>query len=110
MRNINEYKRRFDTLLESTMGNVKPLINEQSDDVQAVVLECVMENTTLKDLQTIPADCVTLLSGDMTKMFACMSKMDSNTFNTIKSKIVPITKCVTTKMGGGSSSFPGIEF
>ena len=88
---------------------VRRVIKEQSNDVEAVVLECVMENTTLKDLQTIPADCVTLLSGDMTKMFACMSKMDSNTFNTIKSKIVPITKCVTTKMGGGSS-FPGIEF
>jgi len=31
MRNINEYKRRFDTLLESTIGNVKPLINEETD-------------------------------------------------------------------------------
>ena len=29
MRNINEYKRRFNMLLESTMGNVKPLINEE---------------------------------------------------------------------------------
>ena len=28
MRNINEYKRRFNTLLESKMGNVKPLISE----------------------------------------------------------------------------------
>ena len=28
MRNINEYKRRFNTLLESTMGDVKPLIFE----------------------------------------------------------------------------------
>ena len=58
---------------------VRRVIKEQSNDVEAVVLECVMENTTLKDLQTIPADCVTLLSGDMTKMFACMGKMDSNT-------------------------------
>jgi len=65
---------------------VRRVIKEQSNDVEAVVLECVMENTTLKDLQTIPADCVTLLSGDMTKMFACMGKMDSNTFNTIKNK------------------------
>ena len=102
--------KRIIRLTETDLARiVRRVINEQSDDVQAVVLECVMENTTLKDLQTIPADCVTLLSGDMTKMFACMSKMDSNTFNTIKSKIVPITKCVTTKMGGGSS-FPGIEF
>ena len=88
---------------------VRRVINENSDDPQEVVLECIMENTTLEDLKTIPQDCVTLLSGDMTKMFACMGQMDSNTFNTIKSKIVPITKCVTKKMGGGSS-FPGIEF
>ena len=102
--------KRIIRLTENDLARiVRRVINEQSNDVEAVVLECVMENTTLKDLQTIPADCVTLLSGDMTKMFACMSKMDSNTFNTIKSKIVPITKCVTTKMGGGSS-FPGIEF
>ena len=102
--------KRIIRLTENDLARiVRRVINEQSDDVQAVVLECVMENTTLKDLQTIPADCVTLLSGDMTKMFACMSKMDSNTFNSIKSKIVPITKCVTTKRGGGSS-FPGIEF
>jgi len=29
MKNINEYKRRFNTLMESTMGDVKPLIMEQ---------------------------------------------------------------------------------
>ena len=28
MNNLNEYKNRFYTLMESTMGNVKPLINE----------------------------------------------------------------------------------
>lgn len=30
MKNINQYKKRFNQLLESTMGNVKPLIMEQS--------------------------------------------------------------------------------
>jgi hypothetical protein len=29
MKTINEYKNRFNQLLESTMGNVKPLISEQ---------------------------------------------------------------------------------
>ena len=33
MKNINEYKRRFNTLMESEMGDVKPLINEQEQDV-----------------------------------------------------------------------------
>ena len=31
MRTINEYKNRFYNLLESTVGNVKPLINENED-------------------------------------------------------------------------------
>lgn len=37
MRNINEYKRRFNTLLESTMGNVKPLISEAPEFEEFVV-------------------------------------------------------------------------
>jgi len=31
MKNINDYKKRFDVLLESTMGDVKPLISEQNE-------------------------------------------------------------------------------
>jgi len=31
MRNINEYKRRFYNLMESTLGDVKPLISEQNE-------------------------------------------------------------------------------
>lgn len=29
MKNIEQYKRRFNSLLESTMGDVRPLINEE---------------------------------------------------------------------------------
>jgi len=32
MNNLNEYKNRFYTLMESTIGDVKPLIDEQSVD------------------------------------------------------------------------------
>jgi hypothetical protein len=32
MNNLNEYKNRFYTLMESTMGNVKPLISEQMNN------------------------------------------------------------------------------
>ena len=31
MRNINQYKKRFYNLMESTLGNVKPLISEQGE-------------------------------------------------------------------------------
>ena len=33
MKNINEYKKRFYNLMESTLGDAKPLISEQSSDV-----------------------------------------------------------------------------
>ena len=33
MKNLNNYKRRFNILMESTMGNVKPLINENENEV-----------------------------------------------------------------------------
>jgi len=33
MNNINEYKKRFYNLMESTLGDVRPLISEQDDDV-----------------------------------------------------------------------------
>lgn len=39
MRNINEYKIRFNTLLESTIGNVKPLISEAPEFDQFVTPE-----------------------------------------------------------------------
>ena len=32
MKNLNDYKRRFNILMESTMGDVKPLIMEQSNN------------------------------------------------------------------------------
>jgi hypothetical protein len=32
MNNLNEYKNRFYTLMESTMGNVKPLITEEDEN------------------------------------------------------------------------------
>ena len=36
MENIEQYKKRFYNLMESTMGDVKPLINEASPDPQRV--------------------------------------------------------------------------
>ena len=46
MRNINEYKRRFNTLLESTMGNVKPLISEAPEFEEFVVPTLDMVEST----------------------------------------------------------------
>jgi hypothetical protein len=37
MKNLNEYKRRFNILMESTMGDVRPLLNESLDELKAVL-------------------------------------------------------------------------
>jgi hypothetical protein len=48
MRTINEYKNRFYNLLESTVGNVKPLINENEDPY----LDLYGKTVTYKDSQS----------------------------------------------------------
>ena len=45
MRTIREYKNRFNQLMESTMGNVKPLIVEQ----EKTVVELTDLNTQVPD-------------------------------------------------------------
>jgi hypothetical protein len=48
MRNINEYKKRFYNLMESTLGDVRPLISEQDKDVSD--LERIeLEDKMMKD-------------------------------------------------------------
>jgi hypothetical protein len=43
MKNINQYKNRFNQLLESTMGNVKPLIMEQETG-NTITFEVITNN------------------------------------------------------------------
>jgi hypothetical protein len=44
MNNLNEYRKRFQTLMESTMGDVKPLINEDNEDSVAEFLTFLGKN------------------------------------------------------------------
>ncbi len=48
MKNIENYKRRFYTLMESTMGNVKPLISEQSEPID-IIYNTPMPNSFVDD-------------------------------------------------------------
>jgi hypothetical protein len=63
MKNINEYKKRFYTLMESTVGDVKPLLNEEdfSDiiedeicyDENGIVIPCDEKQKDLQDVKVI---------------------------------------------------------
>ena len=52
MKNLNDYKKRFNILMESTMGNVKPLIMEEENDdlIGKSVTFKVDENLTIKGI------------------------------------------------------------
>ena len=67
MRNINEYKRRFNTLLESTMGNVKPLISEapQFEEFVVPTLDMV-KDTDVLSLENYKGDIKKLLGHEKT--------------------------------------------
>ena len=82
---------------------VKRVISEQNEIVEPskekIVKECILENTTLKDLENIPASCIQMIvEEDISLGFDCMQEMDSNTVQMIVSKIKPISKCVMEKM------------
>ena len=53
MGNINVHKRRFDELLESTMGNVKPLISEAPEFEEFVVPTMDMVKLTFNLIQDL---------------------------------------------------------
>jgi hypothetical protein len=55
MGTINEYKNRFNQLMESTMGNVKPLLNEEENTIINKVASEGLKNLTT-DMMVAPLD------------------------------------------------------
>ena len=55
MNNLNEYKRRFYNLMESTLGDVKPLISEQPTPTTVTVDQNVSksENPLAKEVESL---------------------------------------------------------
>jgi hypothetical protein len=50
MNNIEQYKNRFFNLMESTIGDVKPLISEQTDTIDELTLDTL--TLSLKQIET----------------------------------------------------------
>ena len=90
-------------LTESDLKRIaKRFLNEGSDP-QQIVIDCILENTTLKDISSVPESCVKMITEkDPMKGFECMMDMDSDDAKLIISKLKPISECVMSKMGGGS--------
>ena len=88
------------TLSESDLRRiVKRVINENKDPKQ-IVIDCIMENTSLKDVTNLPDSCVKMItSPSVANTLECGMNMDADDVELIYRKLEPITKCVTNKMG-----------
>jgi len=77
----------------------KRVLNEQNvDEMQEIVMSCIMENTSLSDIATIPPACIEMvMKQDPTKALECGMAMDYEDLQIILSKLEPISKCVMEK-------------
>jgi hypothetical protein len=92
------------TLSESDMKRIVKKLLRESVDNKTVVIECIKENTTLKDLADLPESCVAMIAEeDVMKALECATSIDARTLQIIQSKIVPISTCVAGKMKGGNT-------
>tara|TARA_Y100000589_G_scaffold330725_1_gene381303 strand:- start:4741 stop:5085 length:345 start_codon:yes stop_codon:yes gene_type:complete len=92
---------------------VKRVLKEQTDctkfprdpkgdivgaSLEEIVMNCIMENCSLKDISSVPQACIKMiLDKDITQSYACMMEMDSDSVQMILSKIEPISRCVAKK-------------
>lgn len=106
--------KRIVRLTESDLARiVRRVIKEANEgEAEQVIIDCIKENTTLKELSTIPKSCIKLFKDkDMTQTEACKNDMGPEDYDLIKAKIGPITVCVTKKMLSSTGiSFPDIKF
>ncbi len=88
------------TLSESDLNIiVKRYLNENEDPKQ-IVIDCIMENTSLKDITNLPESCIKMITEkDYAKALECGMEMDESDAKMIISKIDPIGKCVMKKIG-----------
>ena len=61
-------------------------------------MDCIMDNTTLSDISSIPPACIEMvMKQDPTKALECGMAMDYEDLQIILSKLEPISKCVMEK-------------
>lgn len=96
-------------LSESDMKRiVKKLLSEQVAK-ENIVIACIKENTTLKDIKELPEACITMVTSDdlvekATAAVNCGLSMDKAKVDLIVSKLDPIAKCVAKKMSDSGNT------
>jgi hypothetical protein len=93
-------------LTESDLQRITKRFLNEDDDPKSIVIGCIIENTTLKDLTSIPEYCVKMImEKDITMALKCGMEMDYEDAKRIISKIEPISKCVLGKMKDDSKTY-----
>ena len=93
-------------LTESDLRRITKRFLNENVNPEEIVISCIIENTTLKDLTSIPESCVKMIMNkDITGAFQCGLDMDYEDAKRIISKIEPISKCVLGKMKDDSKTY-----
>ena len=88
-------------LTESDLRRITKRYLNENEDPKQIVIDCIMENTSLKDITNLPESCIKMITEkDYTKALECGMGMDESDAKMIISKIEPIGKCVMKKIGG----------
>ena len=87
-------------------ANKRVLNEENIDEIQEIVMGCIMENTSLTDIASIPPSCIEMvMKQDPTKALECGMAMEYEDLQVILSKLEPISKCVLEKTSN-PANFP----
>ena len=88
------------TLTETDLKRIVKRVMNENEDPKQIVIDCIMENTSLKDVTNLPEACIKMVTeNDLTKGMECMLAMYTEDYKMIASKIGSISKCVMDKMG-----------
>ena len=93
-------------LTESDLQRITKRFLNENDDPKSIVIGCIIENTTLKDITSIPESCAQMImKKDIAMALQCGMEMDYEDAKRIISKIEPISKCVLGKMKDDSKTY-----
>ena len=96
MENINNYKKRFFNLMESTMGDVKPLIMEQStglSNLNSILSQVNLGQLSQEDVPELVSDCPIYAPNETSQSYLDRIKQaaESADLNTLKSELKKVS-------------------
>lgn len=123
MKNINNYKKRFFNLMESTMGDVKPLIMEQSSGLSTlntILSQANLGQVSQEDVPELVSDCPIYAPSEEAQSYLDQVKQaaESADLGTLKSELKKVSSAkdsiqeqdVTNFMTVFGIRIPTIEF